>query len=129
MAKKNAFSKSFLTEVKNELEEKKARLEGELGGFAKKNPHAEDDYDAQYSEYGDKDDENAQEVAEFTANKPLEIALEKELRDIKKALARMDEGTYGICKYCDKPIDEKRLRARPTSGSCVACKKALTNEA
>ena len=34
----------------------------------------------------------------------------------------------GICKYCDQPIDEKRLRARPTSGACISCKKTLTDE-
>lgn len=128
MAKK-AFSRDFLAKIKKQLEDKEARLENELGQFAKKNTHVPGDFDAQFSEYGDKDDENAQEVAEYTANKPLEIALEKELRDIKKSLKRMGAGDYGICKYCDKPIDEKRLLARPTSGSCVECKKALTNEA
>jgi len=128
MAKTSAFTNEFLDEIRQLLGERKQRLEIELGMFAKKNPHATDDYDAQYSEYGDKEDENAQEVAEFTTNKPLELTLEKELRDISKSMSRIDEGTYGICKYCDKPIDEKRLLARPTSGSCVDCKKALTNE-
>lgn len=124
-----AFSNDFLAGIRKQLEEKKQRLEEELAQFTKKNPHVEGDYDAQYAEYGDKEDENAQEVAEFTANKPLEIALEKELRDISKALKNMDKGTYGVCKYCDNPIHEKRLQARPTSSSCVECKKALTNEA
>jgi DnaK suppressor protein len=123
-----SFSKSFLSEIQTLLEEKKAKLETELGGFASKNPKDADEYDANFPEYGDEDDDNAREVAEYTSNKPLEIALEKELRDIKKALKRLADGTYGVCKYCDRDIDERRLRARPTSGSCVACKKALTNE-
>ena len=110
------------------LQEEKDRLTKELGGFAKKNPHVKGDYDAVYPEYGSEEDDNAREVAEYTANKPLEITLEKTLRDIDKALDRLKKGTYGICKYCDKPINEKRLLARPTSSACVSCKKTLTDE-
>lgn len=122
------FPKEFLDQITIVLTEKKERLEKELGLFATPNAHAEGDFDAQYPEFGDKDDENAQEIAQFTARKPLEITLEKELRDINKALKRLSEKNYGICKYCEKPIDKKRLLARPTSGSCVSCKKTLTNE-
>jgi DnaK suppressor protein len=50
------------------------------------------------------------------------------MRDIIESESRLAKGTYGICKYCNTPIDEQRLRARPTSSSCVACKKALTQE-
>lgn len=129
MAKtKTEFSKDFLLEVEKLLKEDKNRLEKELAKFANKNEHVEGDYDATYPEYGDKEDENALEVAQYTTNKPLEIALESELRDVEKSLDRLKKGTYGICKYCGKPIDEKRLLARPTSGACVSCKKTLTQE-
>ena len=67
-------------------------------------------------------------MEEYTVNKPLEITLEKTLRDVKRALIAIEKGTYGVCKYCDKPIEEKRLLARPTSSSCVSCKKTLTDE-
>lgn len=129
MAKKtSAFSKEFLDKIKKLLLSEKIRLENELGKFTTKNKHVKDDYDAEFPEYGDKEDENAQEVAQYTADKPMEIALEKELRDVNKSLDRLKKDDYGICKYCDKPIDEKRLLARPTSGACVSCKKALTDE-
>lgn len=129
MAKKaTAFSSEFLDKIKKLLLSEKIRLENELAKFTTRNAHVADDYDATFPEYGDKEDENALEVAQYTANKPLEIALEKELRDVNKSLERLEKGCYGICKYCDKPIDEKRLWARPTSGACVSCKKALTDE-
>ncbi len=54
--------------------------------------------------------------------------LRKQRRDINKALARIKDGTYGMCKYCEDPISIKRLQVRPTSNSCVECKKMLTNE-
>ena len=96
--------------------------------FTKKNPHVAGDFNATFPEYGDKEDDNIQEVEQYTVNKPLEMTLEKSLRDVKKALDRLKEGTYGICKYCDQPISKERLRARATSGSCVSCKKTLTDE-
>jgi len=128
MTTKSTFSKEFLDQVKSILLEQKEKLEAELGKFAKPNPHATDDFDAEFPEYGDESDENAREIADYTTNKSLEITLEKSLRDVNKQLERIEAGTYGICKYCDKPIDEKRLLARPTSGSCVDCKKAITDE-
>lgn len=129
MAKKiSAFSHEFLDKIKKLLLSEKIRLENELAKFTTKNKHVKDDYDAEFPEYGDKEDENALEVAQYTADKPMEIALEKELRDVNKSLERLKKDDYGICKYCDKAIDEKRLLARPTSGACVSCKKALTDE-
>lgn len=124
-----AFDNAFLEDIKQQLTERKKRIEEELGLFTKENPNVPGDREAEFPDYGTSEEESALEVAEFTANKPLEITLEKELRDIDKALKRLDEGIYGICKYCDKPIDPKRLLARPSSSSCVECKKTLTDEA
>jgi len=128
MTTKSLFSKEFLAQIKEVLTSEKARIEKELGQFTTKNPNVSGDYEATYPEYGDESDENAREIAEYTVNKPLEMTLEKILRDINKSLERLGDGTYGICKYCDKQIEEKRLIARPTSGSCVSCKKTLTQE-
>lgn len=127
--KQSTFSNEFLEKIQNLLLEEKKRLEDELNLFASKNPKTKDDYDADFPEYGDEEDENAREIADYTANKPLEETLEKMLRDVDKTLEVIGKGSYGICKYCDKPIDEKRLLARPTSSACVSCKKTLTDEA
>lgn len=124
-----AFSKEFLAEMKELLVAEQNKLEGELGKFTHKNPNVESDFEADMPEFGDETDDNVQEVEQYTVNKPLEIVLEKKLRDVKAALKRMNEGTYGICKYTGKAIDERRLRARPTSSSSVEAKKLLTDEA
>ncbi len=123
------FNPSFLDNIKQSLLDEREKIERELASFTTKNPNASGDFNASYPEYGDDEDENVQEIEQFTVNKPLEMSLENTLRDVNKALKRLDEGTYGICKYCDKPIDEKRLMARPTSSACVSCKKLLTDEA
>ena len=45
--------------------------------------------------------------------------------DIDQALMRMDEGSYGICARCDKPIDERRLEALPTARYDAACQSVI----
>jgi RNA polymerase-binding transcription factor DksA len=42
-------------------------------------------------------------------------------RKVSAALRRMDEGTYGLCVDCAKPVPEGRLEARPDAARCVAC--------
>ncbi len=45
------------------------------------------------------------------------------LKKIEKALARMEEGTFGICERCEEPISQKRLEARPVTTLCIRCKE------
>ncbi|MCD4694498.1 TraR/DksA C4-type zinc finger protein [bacterium] len=78
-------------------------------------------------EYGNKPDENAQEISEYTANLATDSVLKKSIRDIDNALERIKKGEYGICKYCGEPIEEKRLLARPVASACVECKTKLQN--
>ena len=128
MVKKSPYSKEFLERMEKTLLSEKQNLERELSKFAKRSTHVVDDFDATFPDYGDKEDENAMEVAQYTTNKPLEISLENSLRDTDKAIERMKKGVYGFCKYCKEPIEEKRLEARPTSSACINCKKSLTDE-
>ncbi len=123
------FSKEFLDTIEKSLKELKGRLSNELSTFANKDIHSASEMNASFPKYGDEEDDNAREVADYTTNKPLEMTLEKTLADVNKALERLHKGSYGICKYCDEPIAEKRLLARPTSSACVSCKKTLTDEA
>lgn len=119
---------AFLEQMKTSLEAEKVRLEQELSRFAHRNPNAKDDFNTDFPNMGDKSDENASEVAQFSDNLSLEEQLEKALRDVSAALKNIEEGKYGVCKYCGTEIAEKRLEARPTSSSCIQCKKTLTQE-
>src|SRR5919106_1729050 len=49
----------------------------------------------------------------------------KIIADIDQALLRMDEGGYGICVRCGRPIDERRLEALPTARYDAACQAAI----
>lgn len=41
------------------------------------------------------------------------------LAEVRHALERLDEGTYGRCEVCDEPIAAGRLEARPWSTRCL----------
>ena len=125
---KAPFSTDFLKKVEVLLLTEKAKLEKELAKFSKKKSGQGDDYDTTFPDYGDKEDENSAEVADYVVNLSLEENLEKSLRDTNQSLDRLAKGEYGICKYCHKPIEEKRLLARLTSSSCMSCKKTITQE-
>ena len=44
-----------------------------------------------------------------------------ELREISRALTRLDAGDYGICENCSEPINPARLEALPYAARCIAC--------
>ena len=117
-----------IAEIKANLLAEKKQILHELSELSRQDSHEADNMTTKFPEYGDKPDENAQEINDYSTSIVTEKVLEKSLEDIEKALKNIEKGTYGICKYCGKPIDEKRLFARPTSGACVSCKKTLTQE-
>jgi len=41
---------------------------------------------------------------------------------IQSCLLNIEEGTYGICQECEEPISIARLKARPVTSYCIACK-------
>ncbi|HWG64107.1 MAG TPA: TraR/DksA C4-type zinc finger protein [Streptosporangiaceae bacterium] len=47
------------------------------------------------------------------------------LADLDEALARIGEGSYGICQRCGQPIAPGRLAARPAARTCINCASAL----
>ena len=53
-------------------------------------------------------------------NAQLEAA-QAALDEVAHALRRVEEGTYGICQVCGRPIAAARLEARPTATTCISC--------
>ena len=47
---------------------------------------------------------------------------------VKEAMDRIDQGTFGICESCGRPISEKRLKARPVTTLCIECKTEGENQ-
>jgi DnaK suppressor protein len=46
-------------------------------------------------------------------------ALDAKLRDVERALAKLDEGSYGTCDVCERAIEAERLGAIPWAVRCI----------
>ena len=62
-----------------------------------KNPNAEE-YNALFPDFGEKEDENAAEVAAYETNIAEEFDMEKNLKLVTAALKRIEDGSYGMCQ-------------------------------
>lgn len=112
-----------ISELKLILEDKKRELEKELNeDVGQPIPDAEGfDFEPSFPEYGDDPDENAQEIAEYSANVDIENTLEYDLEQVNAALKRIEDHTYGICLDCNEPIAYERLKAFPEALYCIKC--------
>ena len=68
------------------------------------------------------DDESA-DAGTATFEREKELSIEQNVRDliqkIDRALKRIDDGTYGICERCGKPIEKARIKALPYVDLCI----------
>jgi DnaK suppressor protein len=68
-------------------------------------------------------DENFADSGQVAAEQGEAQALAASLRDqldaVEQALTKLDEGTYGLCERCQKPIPPARLEAVPASRFCI----------
>jgi RNA polymerase-binding protein DksA len=61
----------------------------------------------------------ASDEAEEEVDLALQTAARRKLAEVEAALRRLDDGTYGICENCGKPISLERLRAVPWTTLCL----------
>lgn len=67
--------------------------------------------------------DSAHSTAERSRVLSVVRALRSNLRDVERALAKMDLGTYGACESCGRPIGVERLEAIPWALLCIDCKR------
>jgi DnaK suppressor protein len=91
------------------LEEERDQLKSQLAEL-------EDDGDLKYDEnFAD----SAQVAGQQGANRALAGQLSENLAEVERALAKMDDGTYGRCERCGKEIGDARLEAMPATRFCI----------
>ncbi len=106
---------------KEELEKEKAVLEGELKGVARVNPDNPGDWEPTPSDLNiPKSDKNdmGDAMEEFESRSAVEVELENRLNNVKKALERIENNTYGKCKIDGGEIEVERLEANPAAETC-----------
>jgi RNA polymerase-binding transcription factor DksA len=119
MAAKTTYSKKELDDMRDRLTVERDELEVQLktieeGQFSS----TQSDISGEVSF----DEENV-DAGTFTFERERDLSIENNIRDllgkIGRALARLDEGTYGICSRCGKPIEKARLKALPYVELCI----------
>jgi len=115
--------KNFLASIKEDLLKQKQELKKQLEEIANKSARNQNGYEAKFPEYGDSEDENADEVATFIDTLSLEDNLETSLNNVEAALKKIEKGKYGLCEKCGQPIDIKRLKVLPQAKHCLDCHK------
>ncbi len=102
----------LLTE-RDEAVRRLERLRGDFGGIvdASRDSNADDEHDP----------EGATIAFERSQVDALVRQAERRLDEIDEALARVQDGSYGRCAVCGRPIAAERLEVRPTARTCVAC--------
>jgi len=72
-------------------------------------------------------DNHLADLATVTLDREIDYTLEENsehlLKEIDKALEKIEQGTFGICENCGQPIAEERLLAIPYATQCIDCKR------
>jgi DnaK suppressor protein len=102
---------SLLSTVRSDLADERDRLEAQIAALEPGHGGSAD-FDDNFADSG-------QVAAELGENKVLASQLRSELDEVERALAKLDDGTYGRCETCSEPIAEARLEAMPAARFCI----------
>ena len=107
----------------DKLEREKAELENQLKTVGRPNPNQPGDWEPTPltdREEAQTRDDIASELEEMDEREDVELGLEKRLKQIQAALARIQAGTYGTCEIGGEEIEAERLEANPAARTCKA---------
>jgi DnaK suppressor protein len=76
-----------------------------------------------------KREEEATESYELERRLTLEKSIREQLAAVEHALQKFEDGTYGLCDNCGKPIPPERLEALPQATLCLDCKARQAKDA
>ena len=99
----------------------KARLEAELGELEDRLSRLDRDL----SEPPDPDSsERAVQMEDDDALEGQAALVAQEIASVRRALERIEDGSYGTCANCGDEISDKRLEVRPEAALCIDCASA-----
>ena len=101
------------------LLKEQARLEGLHGAATRLKAGAQEAQERELSSSDQHPAELATETIERELDQSVVEHVELELSELKMALARLDEGKYGLCEACAEPISDARLEAMPAARYCI----------
>ena len=118
-----------LEQFKKRLVEELKLVDQELASLGVADEHAPGGWDATPGDIDDtatEPDEIADRIEELEGNEGEIKEISAQKRNVERALAKIEEGTYGICEVSGHPIETDRLEANP---SARTCKEHMDDEA
>lgn len=112
-----------MSEFKSRLENELKVVEEELKTVGVQNPKNPSDWEAKETAMDvmtpmADENESADKIEEYTENRAINDTLEVRYNNIKRALAKIEDGTYGTCEISGDQIEEDRLEANPAARTC-----------
>jgi len=110
------------TTYRTRLEAEKATLEEELGTVGRRNPSNPSDWEPTPGDVGMESDpaDQAEHIDSYEERTAIVKDLEIRLNMVVAALARIENGTYGVCSVSGEMIEPERLDADPAATTCKA---------
>lgn len=109
-------------QYRRRLEEERGRLRSEIDGMSDLRAQSEDPT-LDVESYSNHPANVGSETYEMEKNLGLLDNLRRQLEATEVAMGRLEEGTYGVCSNCGRPIDPERLEALPQAALCIDCKR------
>lgn len=103
--------------IRAELEEYQSSIVFRRGKLARHVHHREEPLPQDFAE-------QAVELENSETMVALEEELSEQEREVERALARLEAGSYGTCTGCGEQIAEQRLQALPATALCIKCAAA-----
>lgn len=119
MKKQNIFPSQILKPIVKFLHLEEKKLEERKKSFDKADPFSNTDRLSDNAAV----DTDADEQFTHARIEAMKKEVDRKLINIKKALAQIKIGKYGICENCGKMIDTDRLMVKPEATLCVICEK------
>jgi RNA polymerase-binding transcription factor DksA len=110
-----------LKHFKDRLETELTLLEKELGSVGRINPANKKDWEATapaMDAMAADENETADTIEEYESNTAVLKQLETRYNEVKRALAKIENGKYGICEVSGEEIEADRLEANPAARTC-----------
>jgi RNA polymerase-binding protein DksA len=116
-------------ELHERLLRERQRLQAEISSLSRGGIRSDTFQDDETDSVDQHPADEGSELFEREKNLTLQRTLQASLQEVNEALRKLDEGTYGVCESCGKPIGEKRLRALPEATHCIECQTKIEQKA
>ena len=119
-----SLSKEQLKEFRALLLVERMKFAGEIRSIARDASKSPRDASGDLSSYTVHMADMSADTYERELSADLASSEQKVLYQIDEALKRMDDGAYGVCEQCNKPITLSRLKAVPYTSQCIECQRS-----